>query len=259
MRDSKNQVKVFKRCAEVIGEIGINNQGCKMIIKSGRNKKDIDVEFEGNVIIYNTRYCQFISGQISNPYLPSVCGVGYNGIGKHIVSIKGKDTKKHRVWCDMIKRCYSKNRQVKQPTYIPCTVDVRWHNFQVFGDWYDEFYVEGFELDKDIRMKGNKIYSPETCCFVSKEINGLFIKSNKTRGKYPIGVHYDKKSKKFVAQISINSERNKIDDFNTPEEAFYAYKIEKETYIKLIANKWRGQITEDCYWAMMDYIVEETD
>ena len=150
-----------------------------------------------------------------------------------------------------------KKGQEKQPSYIGCLVDEEWHNFQNFAEWFEDNYVEGWHLDKDILIKGNKIYSPETCCFVPLEINSLFTKSDKIRGEYPIGV--SKKDKKYQANVNKNSGFIFLGAFNTPEEAFQVYKTAKEDYIKEVADKWRGQITEQVYQAMYSYQVEITD
>lgn len=58
-----------------------------------------------------------------------------------------------------------------KPTYEGCTVCDEWLYFSNFKKWFDENYIEGFQLDKDIIIRGNKVYSPQTCCFVPKEIN----------------------------------------------------------------------------------------
>ena len=47
--------------------------------------------------------------------------------------------------------------------------------------------------------------------------------------------------------------------FDTPEEAFLAYKQAKEAYIKEVANKWKGQIDPKVYEALMNWNVEITD
>ncbi len=47
--------------------------------------------------------------------------------------------------------------------------------------------------------------------------------------------------------------------FNTFEEAFQAYKIAKEEYIKEVANKWKGRITEQTYIALYNWKIEITD
>ena len=62
-----------------------------------------------------------------------------------------------------------------------------------------------FNLDKDILVKGNKVYSPSTCIFVPFEINGQFTKANTRRGSCPIGVSYAAHTNKFLACIAENN------------------------------------------------------
>ena len=138
-----------------------------------------------------------------------------------------------------------------------CTVDERWHNFQNFAEWYYDNYIEGYHLDKDILFKGNKIYSPETCCFVPQEINKLFTKRQSKRGDYPIGVISNKK--RFISIFTKEKKIFYLGSFATPEEAFIAYKTEKENRIKEIANKWKGLISDKVYQALINYQVEITD
>jgi len=118
-------------------------------------------------------------------------------------------------------------------------------------------YERDFHLDKDILVKGNKVYSPETCCFVPVEINILLIKNNSKRGNLPIGV--SKNGNKFQATISKGVIREHLGTFEISEEAFEAYKIAKEVYIKELADKWRGQITEQTYQALINYKVKIND
>lgn len=61
--------------------------------------------------------------------------------------------------------------------------------FSNFAEWFDKHHVEGWELDKDILVSGNRTYSPETCCFVPHEINVLFrcnVKQDTIVRKAPI-------------------------------------------------------------------------
>jgi hypothetical protein len=192
-----------------------------------------------------------------NLYYPKVYGIGYEGEGNYVKTIKRKHTKVYNTWSSMLERCYSEKWHIRYTTYKDCSVDKRWYNFQVFGEWFEQNYVDGFVLDKDILFKGNKIYSPETCCFVPQEVNTLFIKCDKVRGKYPIGVR--KKGNKFYSRMSKNKEAIFIGSFNNSEDAFQAYKIAKESYIKEVANKYKTQITEACYKALVDYQVNIND
>ena len=157
----------------------------------------------------------------------------------------------------MLERCYSEKYQEKYPTYKNCTLDEKWYNFQIFAKWFENNYILGHQLDKDILIKGNKIYSPETCCFVPQEINKLFTKSEKARGSLPIGVR--KCNKRYKAIVKLNGKQRHLGTFDTPEEAFNAYKIAKELHIKEVADRWKGQISDRTYYAMYNYQVEITD
>lgn len=171
--------------------------------------------------------------------------------------INNKITKEYQTWINIFKRCYNKTYQEKHPSYNNCIVDNEWHNFQNFAKWFEENYIDGYQLDKDILVKGNKIYSPETCCFVPQEINSLFIKRQNKRGEYPIGV--SKHRNRFASNILIDKKRKYLGTFNTPQEAFQIYKIVKEKHIKEIADKYKYLISEKVYLAMYNYKVNELD
>ena len=113
------------------------------------------------------------NGLVKDKLAPIVYGVGFMGEGKHKPTINGKNTKPYKTWCGMLERCYSDKYQAKYPTYIGCSVDPIWHNFQNFTKWFDKNYIEGYYLDKDIKVEGNKIYSPENCLFVSAKENAI--------------------------------------------------------------------------------------
>ena len=88
-----------------------------------------------------------------------------SGVGINDIEINTKD-KCYKVWHSMMNRCYSKKYHSKFPTYQNCSVCNEWTYLSNFKRWFDENYVDGYVLDKDILVKGNKVYSPETCCFV---------------------------------------------------------------------------------------------
>ena len=118
----------------------------------------------------------------------------------------------------MIERCYSKKSHKKRPTYIGCKVHKEWLYFSNFKKWFDENYIEGYELDKDILFKGNKWYCTDTCAFVPKEINSLFTKHDSKRGNFPIGVSYKKEIKKFYSSVSINGVIKNLGFFNNDKD-----------------------------------------
>ena len=246
-----------------VGEINYNTKGSRMKIIECINARNIVVIFD-NGYKTKTTYSQFKKGQIKNPYDKTIYNVGYIGEGYYKL-ITHKNIYKH--WSSMIRRCYADNKNKFNPTYKDCSVCEEWHNFQNFGKWFDENYYtienETMALDKDILVKGNKTYSPETCVFVPQRINSLFLKRNKSRGKYPIGTTYNKRDKKYESCCHMYKNnrytRHAIGNFDTPTEAFTAYKTFKEQYIKQVANEYKDKIPKKLYDAMYRYEVEITD
>lgn len=59
--------------------------------------------------------------------------------------------------------------------------------------------------------------------------------------------------------VSVGGKRVKLKYWNTPEEAFAEYKTIKEKIIKEYAERYRGQIDEKVYNAMMEWQIEITD
>ena len=161
----------------------------------------------------------------------------------------------------MIERCYSEKYHIKNPIYKECDVYDKWKCFQNFAEWfnlnYNYEFMSEWELDKDILQKGNKIYSPETCCFVPKEINMLLSFNKSKERKLPLGV--SKHGNLYRVYCRVNNKNKSVGSFNTPEEAFQAYKITKEIYIKEIAEKYKDKIKPQVYNALINYKVEITD
>lgn len=106
-------------------------------------------------------------GEVTDRMIPSVYGIGIIGNGKYKPGRNGKHSMQYKSWNEMLKRCYSEKYQSKYPTYKGCSVCDEWLNLQNFGRWFDNNYVDGLHLDKDIKTKGNKQYSPSTCTFVT--------------------------------------------------------------------------------------------
>lgn len=244
-----------------IGQENYNNQGCMMTIIAYRNNKDIDVQFIDGTIVTNREYHKFKNGQIKNPNYASVYNVGYMGQGSYS---KLTDKDAYKVWHGMLRRCYDSKLHVKRPTYIGCEVCEEWRCFQNFCGWYYDNYYEISEqtmtLDKDILCKSNKVYSPNTCVFTPSRINTLFVKCNSKRGDLPIGVSYHKQHNKY--QVNCNDNLGHLiylGLYESPEEAFEAYKQYKEQTIKDTAEEYRNVIPEVLYNAMINYEVEIED
>lgn len=236
-----------------LGEKHFSKQGEEVEIVEYFGWDNCSIMFPNKFILRNVQYSAIVVGRFKNPYLPSVCDIGFVGYGEYVTHIGHIASRAYATWSSMFSRCY-RNRHKSYKEVVVCD---EWHNFQIFAKWYYQNQVEDWHLDKDILVKWNKIYSPETCCFVPPEINYLFIKRQSDRGKDPIGITEDKGL--FKARISINNERVYLGIFNNKEDAFLIYKEAKEKNIQKIAIKWKDKIEEKVYIALINYKVEITD
>ena len=254
---------VSKDC---IGKICKSKSSGDFKIVKYNDSKDVEIQFlktghETSVQLTNIR-----NGNVKDPYLPSVFGVGVLGT-KYPATVNGVITKEYELWKSMLKRCYSDGFKKKQPTYEGCEVSDNFKSYEYFYEWCHKqigFNNDGngnpFQLDKDLLIKGNKVYSEDFCVFIPSDINLLLTKSNKTRGEHLIGVYWDKTNKAFKAQVCRSKGKSEyLGYFKTGIEAFKAYKTAKEAFIKEQASKWQSQIDPRAYNALMNYTVEITD
>ena len=178
------------------------------------------------------------------------------------INKSGDTIYEYKLWNQVRSRCFSKSHKAKDVSYIGCSMSDNFLNFTFFFNWCNNqigFGNEGWELDKDILVKGNKIYSEDTCCFVPSELNKLLLSHRRGRGEHPIGVSYCKLNKRFRASVRKDMKKKTLGYYSTAEEAFYAYKQAKEAHIKEVANKWKDQIDIRVYEALMKYEVEIMD
>lgn len=174
-----------------------------------------------------------------------------------------RDNPLYHAYCAMVARCTTgSSAQIKQPTYIGCTTTFK--SFKDFEDWATLQVgcgLDGYQLDKDILLKGNKVYSKETCVFVPKFINTLLVKCDKVRGSCPVGVYCDNscKKKKFKAQLRVKGKNISLGRFVDVESAFLAYKRAKENYIKTVADEYKDVIDSRVYQALLNYTVGVED
>ena len=167
-------------------------------------------------------------------------------------------------WRAMFQRCYDKKLHEVEETYRDCEVCKEWWTFSNFFHWFIEKYYElpneRVQIDKDLLIKGNKLYSPDTCCFLPQTINSMLTKGNKIRGKCLIGVSYIVRDRVFRAQCN-NGKKQRISlgDYDCEDDAFMAYKNYKEKLIKEYALKYKNVLEDKAYKALMSYKVERID
>ena len=250
---------VTKDC---VGKVCKSNLSGDFKVLKYNNNRNVEIQFLNTGYEATVELVQVKRGNVKDPYLPSVCGVGILG-AKYPSKINGVLTKEYILWRNMLRRCYSDTCKKKQPTYEGCEVSDNFKSYEYFYEWCNKqigFSNKDWHLDKDLLTKGNKIYSESTCIFIPREINSLLTKSTATRGEYLIGVSWRKKDKAFVATVSRNKGQPEyLGLFNTELEAFNAYKTAKEAFVKEQANKWKDQIDQRAYNALMNYEVNIDD
>ena len=158
-------------------------------------------------------------------------------------------------------RCYSEEYHKLHPSYIGCEISEEFSTFEKFYVWAkDNFYQfrnELMDLDKDILVKGNKIYSPNTCIFVPQSVNKILTLRQLHNGNYPLGVYYNKRACKFKAQINIRGRRITLGCFGTPQEAHKVYIQAKQEYLRWTAYEYRDEIPEKLFNALLKYQIED--
>jgi hypothetical protein len=195
-----------------------------------------------------------VGDNMSNVKVKILRGVGINDVNyivKKSVTIGHGNKKRKQVlvwvcpyyqkWHNMLVRCYCKKYQARHPTYIDCSVDPDWLYLSNFIKWVDSQPNRDWQncsLDKDFLSEGNKHYSPDTCVFISKNLNPFIINRCADRAEYLLGVCLHKPTGKFRAGCSdpfkVNS--GHVGLFNTELEAHLAWQAKKHEYACQLAD-----------------------
>ena len=160
-------------------------------------------------------------------------------LGVGVVDVEGVvyNTPSYKAWASLINRCYNSKTLERNPTYVGCSVCSEWLIYSNFVEWYDENYVDGWQLDKDILVAGNKVYAPSTCLYVPGWLNSFVTERGRSRGDFPIGVSYDKTRRKYESKCNdpIAKKSVRLGRFDCPLEAhlsWVAYKMKLVHSIK---------------------------
>ena len=253
----------YKGC---VGKVFKSKSSGDFKVLKYNDRANVEIQFLKTGFEMVARLSHIRNGKVKDPYSPSVYGVGIVGT-KYPSRVNGVQTKEHVLWSSMLERCYSDAFKKKRPTYEGCKVSDKFKNYEYFYEWCNKqigFGNDGngnpFQLDKDLLVKGNKVYSENTCVFIPSGINSLLIKCAASRGEHLIGVYWSKTANAFVARVSRNKGGSEhLGLFNTEIEAFNAYKEAKESFVKEQAEKWKGKIDERAYNALMKYEVNIDD
>ena len=249
----------YKDC---VGRVCKSKSSGDFKIVKYNDARNVEIQFVNTGFEATAQLGNIRNGNVKDPYLPSVYGVGIAG-AKYPSTINGVLTKEYTLWCSMLKRCYSDGFKKQRPTYEDCEVSESFKSYEYFYEWCHKqigFSNKDWQLDKDLLAKGNKIYSEDFCVFIPSDINLLLTKREASRGEHLIGVCWHNTNKAFMAQVGKNKGKQEhLGFFKTELEAFNAYKKAKEAFVKEQANKFKSQIDPRAYNALMNYTVEITD
>jgi hypothetical protein len=154
-----------------------------------------------------------------------VYGFGINDAG-YPVSPRDEDGKRitcpyYSRWISIMQRGNDPKEKLRKPSYADVFVSGDWRKFSDFKAWLDtQTGWQTLELDKDILVKGNLEYGPDTCCFVPKYINRLFA-VHKTTGACLHGV--GKVRNRYKAMYN----RSTLGTFDTEQAAHKAWQTER--------------------------------
>lgn len=155
--------------------------------------------------------------------------------------------KTYRLWQSMLNRCFDSNSE-KNKTYKDCSVCDEWLRLSNFKNWFDEHYVEGWQLDKDLFSNGVKIYSPNTCCFLPHELNYMFRKYTHRHRDLPTGVY---ESNGRFNSILYTQDCTSKRSFSTVNEALAMYKKARKEKIHYLAEKYKDKLEERVYLKLL--------
>lgn len=257
---ASNVEKLEESKARHLGKIYNSKNFGKFCIVEYINSKNVSVMFLDTGYITKTTTKEINNGSIMDRLKPSVHDVGILGVKyKTRESFNKTKVKEYALWNSMLERCYSKTNRTKFAAYDGCEASENFKRYEFFHEWCQDQvgFKSGYELDKDLLIKGNRLYSEHTCIFIPKEINAAISLKKSQRSNLLIGVRNC--GEHFSARYSCFNNGVEFGKFPTEIEAFVAYKKAKEDYLKSLAEKYRHSIDYRAYKALISFSVETTD
>lgn len=234
-----------------LGSIYQTNYCGPIEIVEMHNANKYSVKFVNTGTIKEAQKGNILKGTVRDPYCALLHGVGYIGEGKYrsldiIGPKKYKNTDAYKAWGHILSRCYGTGSlRETNCCYKDSTMQESWWNFQTFAEWY---YTNkpscnyALQIDKDLKVPGNKVYGPDTCTFVPSAINSLFTGWLDNRD-LPRGVTVSKLTGRYIAKTNHAEgglrRQIHIGTYDTIEEARLAYIDYKATIATDVANRYK--------------------
>jgi hypothetical protein len=246
----------------IVGQTYTSSKGLDFVVKEVNSATNIVVRFL-EPFQYTTKTTAYSIRKriISNPMEKTIAGIGFIGVGKYSSSRTNIGNSMFERWYSIFRRVHLETSSLGNKSYHDASICEEWHNFQNFAQWMVDQNLQdkSWHLDKDLLVKGNKTYGPDTCIFLPGEVNVFFTQRKTQRGSTPMGVHYRARTGMYLACFTRNSKSHHIGCYHTPEEAFTAYKGAKEAQAKVLAEKWKDLLDPRAFQALMSYEVLITD
>ena len=239
-----------------VGDVFKTNNYGDCIVLNYEGSSKVTVKFKNTGSIKTVKLCHLKDGNVKDNFAITVYGEGYLGEGFDLGN-KKLNEKAFKLWSHMLERCYSEKYKHSRPTYLNCHSSDNFKNLTFFKKWcvrQQGFNEDGFMLDKDILVKGNKMYSEDTCCFVPQEVNKIFTNIKNTNSGL-VGAN-KQSSGKYSAAVKHKGKIYYLGSYATEVEAFEVYKETKEKFVREVAREYKDIIDLRVYNALMNYKVQ---
>ncbi len=238
-----------------VGDVFNTNFSGDCVVVEYNGSQDILVKFEDGTTT-KTYSHMLQAGKVKNLNSPRVFGKGFIGVGAYSAGKTGNITKEYNTWSAMLARCYDTKNQLQ--SYVDCKVVDSWLNFQVFAEWCNNqpgFSLPNWQLDKDLLVHNNKIYSPETCTFLPRELNVIF-RSKKISGNpdLPKGVEF--RSGRFVATSSVGGKVVSLGSYGDKFEAFESVRLHVNNKVCSLAEHHKDNLCQKAYIKLISFDYE---
>jgi hypothetical protein len=153
-------------------------------------------------------------------------------------------------WTHMLGRCYSDKILKTRSSYEGAKVCDSWLRFSNFRSWMiqqqwieftndEECDIKKKQLDKDLLSGGKrgKLYSPETCVFISKRTNVFLVDCKAARGSLPLGVVKNRNKYQARTCNPFTGRAEYLGSFPTPEIAQAFYVARKKELARELAEE----------------------
>lgn len=172
---------------------------------------------------------------------PTLHGVGI--VGGVTVRVDGSLLPSYVAWSSMLGRCYS--------VMTGASVCEDWLYFPNFKEWFDENVPEGWCVDKDFKVRGNLLYSADTCTPLPTELNALLVRCDGLK------CYTLTRNLKYDVRVRAEGSTTIRKCFNTEKEAVLFYFYEKGKYIDRLRENYKGNVPDYVFDNAQCFLKEE--